>query len=260
MALHQFVADAASEPDLAYYDYWVPAGRLQQPTPTVDQAAIDFRWHRGPAAFRATGYVSTGRGLLEVRPVSDQGTGDGLFRTGRSRTAGLELQWTLSPPGRPDRVASLTYVLSQSQRDWGTGWVPWGLDRRHVARLQLASTIARRWRVDILADATSGPPFTPVLGALSLPLWSAGTFTYGRENSVRDISRVRADAGFTHHFNGPGTSRFFWGISLINLSWGPIAPLLPRSNIPFEADGSPLGYERIRRIPVIPTLTLRLEF
>lgn len=260
---HQYVSDPASEPDAAFYDYWIAAGKDGFPTPVIDHGSLDLRFTRGAIQARATGFWSAGRNLIEVRPPTSHQFPDDLFRTGRSRTAGVELQLTLSPTARPDRVASLIYVLSRSQRNWGAGWMPWALDRRHMARVQLASTIARRWRVDVLADATSGPPFTPVAGILTTPAvhvaQPGSPFIFAPENSARDLTRFRADVGFTHHFNGPGKSRLLWGISVLNITWGPVLPLLPEERLAPDA-GSPIGYKRYRRVPMMPTLTLRAEF
>lgn len=260
-SLHQYVSDPASEPDYAYYDYWLPAQADTVGAAGIAHGALDLKWAQGPLAVRIGVFASRGTGLSDIRPPTVQRTASrGDIRIGRSRTVGVEAQVSLSPPSRPDRVASISYVLSRSERNWGQSWVPWGLDRRHQARVQLATEIERRWRVDLLIDFTSGVPYTPVAGRINsnqlaprFPYQNPAVF--GSENAARDAGRTRLDAGVTHNFTGPWNSRMFWGISVLNLNFGAL-PL----RLSGDAHGAPPGYERPGFLPPVPTLTLRIEF
>jgi hypothetical protein len=260
-ALHQFVSDPASEPDLSYFDYWVPAGAARLPA-TIDHLVVSGSWAVGPWVLRATGYGSYGCDLIEVRPASDQlVSGSADFRTGRSRTIGLEFQVVLAGGEGSPNVGMLSYALSKSERRWSQGWVPWSLDRRLQVRFLGMSRFARRWRADLLIDVASGVPFTPIVGGITpgrLPaLPSAGNpALFGRENGGRDVATLRADVGLTHYFNGPWGSQVHWGISVINATWASTLPL----KLSGDLGGSPPGYERIGALPGIPTLTLRATF
>jgi hypothetical protein len=269
--LHHLVSDPQSEPDIAFYDFWLSAGENGVPIPKVDHASVDVDGANGSLVWRVSGYLSGATGLAELRPVTEPSVaGSSQFRYGRGRTAGLEIQ--LGIQSKSDRASSLslTYVLSRSERNWGQGWVPWTQDRRHLLRGLGYLRLSGRWSWYSAFEATSAIPLTLVDQVIFLdnpPDTSLGFpgFLYGRENSARGSGTARADVGLKFGFRGFGRSRATLGISVINIGFGPVAPLKVSTPIPEpggvgEPDNIRVRYERLFNLPAIPTLTLRMEF
>lgn len=269
--LHHLVSDPQSEPDIAFYDFWLSAGENGVPIPKVDHASVDVDGARGSLVWRVSGYLSRGSGLAELRPITEPSVpGSSQFRYGRGRTAGLEIQ--LGIQSKDDRASSLslTYVLSRSQRNWGQSWIPWSEDRRHLLRGLGYLRLSRRWSLYGAFEATSAIPLTLVEQVIFIQdarVDTLGTpaFLYGRENSARGIGTARADVGVKFGFRGFGRSRATLGISVINIGFGPVAPLRAASPFlepgPFgQPDNVRVRYERLFDLPAIPTVSLRMEF
>ena len=66
---------------------------------------------------------------------------------------------------------------------------------------------------------------------------------------------LRFDVGSNLSFQGPWKSRMWFGISVINLGFGAVAP-----TVPSEPARAPAEYERLFNLPAIPTVTLRVDF
>ena len=91
--LYHLVADPLPEPDFAFYDFWFNAGEGGVPVPTVDHATIDLDVARGALAGRLSLFGSRARGMVELRPPTDQRADvTAPFRYGQGRSGGLELQ------------------------------------------------------------------------------------------------------------------------------------------------------------------------
>lgn len=276
--LYHLVSDPQAEPDLAFYDFWLNAGEGGVPVPIVDHATVDLDVTHGSLAGRVSVFASRGRGIVELRPVSDQRAEvTAPFRFGRSRGGGLEVQLAFRGDSARANAVSVSYVLSRSQRDWGGQWVPWSLDRRHLFRLDAGRAFGKHWSASIAFEAMSGAPFTPVDGVLlvgfpdptghgvrrdSGPVRPA--YVYGEENSAKSSGTARLDLAARYAFTGPGKSRMTLGFSVLNAGYGPVAPLRPN-----DADFDPsatgvlqgrVRYERMFNLPPVPTLTLRIEF
>lgn len=272
--LYHLVSDPMSEPDFAFYDFWLNAGEAGIPVPIIDHGTIDLDVVHRSLAGRFSLFASRGRGLVELRPVTDQRTeAIAPFRYGRAWSRGVEAQ--LAFRGNATAL-SATYVLAFSERDWGTAWIPWSQDRRHLFRLVGRTHFGSHWSASMAFEATSGAPVTPVDGVLILvtpdPAGNGSTrdgasrpgYVYGEENSGRSAGTARMDLGVTYAFTGPWKSRMALGLSIINAGFGPVAPL--RASAPtFEPGpgGSLQGrvrYERLFDLPAVPSLTLRIEF
>jgi TonB-dependent receptor-like protein len=276
--LYHLVSDPHAEPDLAFYDFWLGAGEADVPVPVVDHATIDLDVARASLAGRLSLFASRGRGLMELRPISDQRAEvNAPFRSGRSRGNGLEVQLALRGDSARANALSASYVLSWAQREWDGRWVPWSLDRRHVFRLDARRSFGKHWSASVAFEAMSGVPLTPIDGVLlvgfpdprgggvvrdSGPVRPA--YVYGEENSARSSGTARVDLAARYTFTGPGKSRMMLGFSVLNAGFGPVAPLRPN-----EADFDPsssgvlqgrVRYERTFDLPPVPTLTLRIEF
>jgi hypothetical protein len=272
--LYHVVSDPQSEPDLAFYDFWLNAGENGIPVPTVDHATVDIEISGGRIASRVGLFTSSGRGLVELRPNTDQQDASvDQFRTGRSRTAGLETQ--VSVAGGAAWAAAVTYVLSISERNWGSEWIPWVQDRRHLLRVAARKALGAHFSLSGTFEGVSGPPLTPVEAALIVGspgptgpanwrnFFQRAAYIYGAENSHRSAGMARADLSLTYRFRGPGTSTVWCGLSVINAGFGQVAPLRPAA--PDFIPGSvPLTgrvrYERLIEIPAVPTLTVHAEF
>jgi hypothetical protein len=224
--------------------------------------------------WRVSGYLSRASGLAELLPPTESGLPGDDFRYGRGRTAGLEVQVGLRSHARRANSFSLIYVLSGSERNWGQNWVNWSQDRRHLVRAFGHLKLSRRWTVFGAFEAASAIPLTPVEQIIFIndPLSSGSglalgrpVYVYGEENSARGIGTARADLGVRFAFKGIAGSRAALGLSVINLGFGPVAPMEPASpslepGPPGEPDIVRVRYERLFDLPAIPTVTLRMEF
>lgn len=268
---HHLIADARSEPDVEFLDFWLNPGD-SVPLAQVDHVSFDLTFDRPPLVARVSIFGSRGNGLGELRPESDQQIGPfPFFRFGRSRTRGFEVQLAVRGGARLPRSLSASYVLSRSERDWGDGWVPWAQDRRHQLRLFGQLSIGRL-TLFATADGASGMPLTPVVGQiqrvppggdpLSFPIYGGLADLYGRENSASTSGTFRLDGGANLTFGGPFGRRFTVGASVINLLGSPVAPIADRGEGRTATDrrGQPTPYRRLFDLPPIPTLTLRAEF
>jgi hypothetical protein len=273
--LYHLVADPQSEPELAFYDFWLNAGENGVPVPSVDHATVDLDVGRRRFAGRLSFYASRARGLVELRPSTDQRAEvTAPFRQGRARSGGVEIQLGLRGGEANASALSVTYVLSYTQREWGLGWVPWSQDRRHMLRLIGRTRLGTHWSLSALFEALSGAPLTPVEGVLivSIPDPSGGglnrdllgrpAYIYGEENKARSGGTARVDLGARYSFTGPWESRVALGLSVVNAGFGPVAPLRPAA--PNYDPGVGLRgrvrYERLFDLPAVPSLTLRVEF
>jgi hypothetical protein len=276
--LYHLVSDPRSEPDLAFYDFWLNAGELGVPVPVIDHGAIDLDVALASLVGRVSLFASHGRGLVELRPETDQRAEvTAPFRYGRSRGRGLEVQVALRGDSARSNALSVSYVLSSAQRDWDGIWVPWSLDRRHLFRLDARRSFGKHWSASVAFEAMSGPPLTRVDGVLlggfpdpaghgvtrdSGPVRPA--YVYGEENGARSSGTARVDLAARYTFTGPGKSRMTLGFSVLNAGFGPVAPLRP-SDAGFDPSSSGVlqgrvRYERAFDLPAVPSLTLRIEF
>jgi hypothetical protein len=274
--LFHLVSDPQSEPDWAFYDFWLTAGTEGIPVPTVDHGTAELNFTTGVLSSRVSGFVSRGSGLVELRPSTDQNAEDSNpFRYGRARTWGVETQIALRGTEVRGNSISITYVFSGSKRSWNGGnWIPWAQDRRHLLRVLSQMRLSGRWTLFGAFEALSGPPLTPIEQVveidrpgeqLEFPLTHVA-YVYGRENSVRTPGIARVDLAVNYGFAGPWRSRMALGISVINLGFGPVAPVLTcgihgcGEGKPEARTASGVEYRRAFDLPAVPTVTLRMEF
>ena len=270
--LYHLLAESRSEPDFDFLDFWLDSAD-SIPAARVDHATVDLSLGREPLIARISVYHSSGTGLGELRPETDQRPGAfPFFRFGRSRTNGLEAQLAYRGDEQHPYSMSVSYVLARSERNWSQGWVRWALDRRHQGR---AFGQLRTGRLNWFAalDAASGLPVTPRLftvstaevpGAPGSATARDPTAVYGRENATGTSGTFRVDAGVAYRFGRPGR-RFTLGVSVINLLATAVAPFGDINSpgtgpLASYSNGDPAPYRRLFRLPPIPTLTLRGEF
>ncbi len=270
--LYHLLAEPRSEPDFDFLDFWLDSGD-SIPAARVDHATLDLNLGREPLIARISLYRSVGTGLGELRPETDQHAGPlPFFRFGRSRTRGAEAQIAYRGDRERPYSVSLIYVIAQSERNWGQGWVPWSLDRRHQVRaFGQVRTGKLNWFA--AADAASGLPLTPRLydgtppavpGTPSSTSDRTPSPIYGVENALGASGTFRLDAGLAYAFGRPGR-RFTLGVSVINLLGTAVAPFGDMAGpgtgpVASYAKGGQAPYRRLFRLPPIPTLTLRGEF
>lgn len=274
--LFHLVSDPIPEPDLAFYDFWLDAAREDTPTPIVDHASADLSWARNTVSVRLGLYASRGRGLVELRPATDQDTAHAIspFRSGDSRTAGFEANLTWQSPDGAHALAAI-YALTASERRWGGGWIPWQLDRRHLVRLQARTTPARGLVLTLVTEYMSGAPMTPVTdivisgvsgedGGLD-PSVPRVRYVYGAEGALRGGGTLRADVGGTYSVGGPWGTFLSFGVSVLNLSAGAVAPEAPRNPADLAREllagqAASFSYVRTFDLPPVPTVFLRVVF
>lgn len=264
--LYHQVTDPRSTADFILYDLWKVAGEDGIPAAKVDHAMFTASWGRGPFSLRGAAFASHGSGMVEVRPATVPEVGGTTFRVGRSRTAGAELQGGI---GGTRGSLTLSYALSWSERDWGRGWIPWSQDRRHLVRLVGQGKVGG-WRATVMSELLSAPPLTPVDQVVwtRLPTAEDGadygwpTYLYGGENSARGAGTFRTDLGLEREFGGPFGSRGSFTLSITNLTFGPVTPIVPDDAVDLQyADPPrPVQYVRLFDMPAIPMFGLRFEF
>ena len=263
--LYHSITDPRSMPEIVFYELWLEAGKNGVPMARIDHYSVAATWRRGGASLRGTLYASRGRGIVELRPETDQQVAPAEYRIGEARTSGLEAQ-----AGWSGERSALTasYALTWSERDWGAGWIRWRQDRRHLFRLA-AQTERGAWRLSALGEFQSAAPLTPVdhIADGTVPDPGSGTpfpravLVYGRENSANGAPTFRTDLGLERRFHGPWGSRGALTLSVTNLSFGPLAPIGPvkPTDVGFDpANGA--QYQRLFEMPAIPSFGLRFEF
>jgi hypothetical protein len=254
------VSDPRPEPDLTFYDFWLSAGDSGIPVSIADHVTLELDTRRGVWSARISAFGTRARGMVELPPASDPiAATAGPFRVGRGRTRGLELQAAVGGTERRGSSLSVAYVVSASERDWGAGWVPWIDDQRHRVRVLGQVELSRRWALSGAFEGRSGVPLTAVD-----QVSPDGTLIFGPEHGIRSAGTAWLDLGVRFQFDGPWGSRGALGLSVLNVAFGPVAPL----TLPFGTESIPVGdrravriaWERTYRLPPIPTVTLRLEF
>jgi len=273
--LYQTITDPQPEPTITFHDFWYVAGETGIPVPYVTHVAGDVDASWGAWSVHGTVFASSGRGLGELRPIYDQRSGLGALRFGDARTRGLETRVAVGSRG-PGPSAALTYVLSFSERRWEDRvWRPWRLDRRHRIRLEALKSFGSRWRAFGSAEGHSGQPLTRVddVVVITPPLFPGDSsvvrgrlaYRYGAEGQWRSRVSVRCDLGLVGQFGGPGRSSISVGLSVINATFGPVAPDVPvEPSELLEADGtfssSGVRYKRLFTLPPVPSVLVRVEF
>ena len=274
--LYHLLGEARSEPDFDFLDFWLPAGD-SVPTAQVDHVTLDLNLDLAPFLGRISVFGSRGAGIGELTPetVQRQSGPFEFFRFGRSRTRGIEAQLAYRGGPSSPHSLSISYVAGQSERDWGTGWVRWSLDRTHQVRgfgqIKLGGIT---WFGAL--DAATGSPITPIdfgldnttapgLPSTVVPGRVVPVAIYGRENAARTSGTFRIDAGFGYSFGGPNRRRFTLGASVINLLATAVSPFGyirggGEGPLALDPQGGPTPYRRLFSLPPIPTITLRAEF
>lgn len=269
--LYHLIGEARTEPDIEFLDLWLNPGDTI-PVATADHGSLDLNLELAPFVARLSGFVSRARGIGDLRPAHDQRVEHFSFvRFGRARTRGVEAQVAYRGDERRRNSLSVSYVYAVSERDWGAGWIPWALDRRH----QFRAFGQTRWgRVTWFGalDAASGMPLTPRLyvieravpggGPLSPFAYQPAAIGFGAENSASTSGTFRIDVGIAYSFGGPAKSRFTLGASIINLLATAVAPIgdLGEGITAVDQAGRATPYRRLFDLPMVPTAMLRAEF
>lgn len=274
--LYHLITDPQPEPSISFYDFWFNAGDGDVPVPAINHVAAALDGAGRSWSGHAGVFFSRGSGLGELRPVWDQRTGVPPFRYGDSRTYGLEMRAAWQPLDDRGPSGALIYVWSHSDRRWDQqSWRPWRLDRRHNVRLQIDATVSKRWYLFGTGEFLSGQPITPVAEVVqpvppSLPGDTSTSvaivrYRFGSEGIARSAGTYHFDFGLRGAFGGPWGSRLQVGLSVLNLTYGSIAPEVPVD--PFELisqAGTPssdgVQYKRAFSLPPVPSITVRIEF
>ena len=278
--LYHLVADPETEPDLAFYDFWLNAGEGDVPVPVADHGSIELNLSRGVVSGRLSVFGSRARGLVELRPETDQTkVVSSPFRFGKGRSRGVEIQAAIRGSTEHTSSLSLSYVFAHTEREWGDGeWLPWGRERRHSVRILGQTRLGTRFSLFGAAEGATAAPLTPVAAVINVggpdpdeggvvrgPGAGRPSYLYASENSTRGSGTWRFDVGTTYRFAGPWKTSMEAGLSVINLGFGPVAALRPvdpaelLSSISAGA-ATYVRYERLYDLPAVPTLTLRMEF
>jgi hypothetical protein len=254
--LFHLVSDARSEPKVAYYDIWLPAGVGGIPAAIVDHATLDFARDVGVFHLRAGIFAATGSGEVDLQPVLTNADSGSIFRIGSLRVHGLDLSAVGgSPSGRWSIAAS--YAYTRSERNWGSGWIPWLNERRHQLGVFGSVVPGLGIRLSGSAQLSSSVPYTPIAGWYTGTGVNAGNVqaVYGPENSATGAGWFRFDGSITKEFGGPGHTHWEAGLSIVNWSRGDQAPRKPY--LSRSGDGITIGSDPLFHLPPVPSIILR---
>lgn len=258
--LMHVVSDARSEPKVAYYDIWLAAGESGVPPAKVDHAAVEVGTTLGGATLRFAAFGASGDGQIDLTPEVPPARGSVVYRHGRLRVRGLEIEARrVSESGR--WLGQVSYLLSASERDWGEGWVPWVLDRRHQLRFHGAFRPSPATTISAALDLATAQPYTPFIRFDSTAAGFTGVF--GRENSARGRFGARLDLAIQRAMRGPFGTDLAIGLSVANIALGdqsareysvrfPVPGGGPTTAIPASA--------QLFTLPPLPSLLVRLMF
>jgi hypothetical protein len=220
--LFDLISDTQSETSNAYYNFWLPGGTGGTPLATMTNGSLEVARGIGRWQLRADLFGSSGAGVPDLTPSLSPADSGQLFRFGRSRAYGGALSAVASAPnGRWSVLLSYTYEVSE--RNWGSGWVPWIDDRRHQGRIFGTLEALRTVHLSTSIDLASPLPYTPVIAWVVVPVDQAFSQLrpiFGSEMSARGTALLRIDAALLKHFGGPAHSQWDAGVGVSNLSWG----------------------------------------
>src|SRR5690606_9024710 len=112
-------SDSRSEPKVAYYDVWLPAGQDGAEAAVVDHAAAELAWRANKATFRLGVFGARGDGQADLVPEGAAGLSTSV-RSGELQVWGGELE--MRTASMQDRWSGqATYTLTRSRRNWGDG-------------------------------------------------------------------------------------------------------------------------------------------
>ncbi|MES2304782.1 MAG: hypothetical protein V4558_04715 [Gemmatimonadota bacterium] len=219
--LHQIVSDAKTDPKLAYYDYWLNGGVDGAPVAQATVASMGYQAWSSKVRWGVSIFGSKGTGSVDLAPEEQVGRETTFLRFGRSRTVGVEIS-----AGAGDLASgngfNAAYSLMRTDRDWGGGWVPANLDKRHRFKVLASKRIGSSTILSTGTYIESAAPFTPITSFSVGP--GPSFIAYGRENSSRGKWGARIDASLLYAVRGPGSSHLELGASITNLSIGDQSP------------------------------------
>lgn len=254
--LLHLVSDVTTDPKLAFYDYWLAAGQPGVPVGSATHGTLELGQTRSGIGYRLRAYRSTGEGSIALdvdHTPRDQPTG---FRVGRTRAMGVEA--AIQVRAIDDRwQVNASYLLSSTERNWGSGWIAARDDRRHRLRMNGYVDFGFHTVLAVTLDAGSALPFTTWL--TDYP----GPRTWGPENGSRGKAGIRVDAALTHEFDGPLGTRMTFGASINNLSLGDQVLREPTLEWTADSDGSAraiITSEPLFWLPPVPSVLLRVRW
>jgi hypothetical protein len=258
---YHLLSDARSEPKLAYYDIWLPAGEDGIAVPRVSHFAAEYGRLIRHGEVRVGLFAARGSGATDLVPGIGFAAADSLFRTGESRVAGLDMNVSAAAPSGSWALLA-SYAMTVSERRWDDTWTAWVNGRQHQARIFGALRGGPSVRLSATGEWTSGAPYTPIVG------WRDGANpgspipVYGIENSAIGSSLLRADVSLVKEWVGPWGSLVEAGFSVTNLSVGEQSPRRDELRTRFSqgAYSTSVRTKLLFDLPPVPSLNLRIRF
>jgi hypothetical protein len=218
--LQHIVSDARTEPKLAYYDIWLPAGVDGIPTATLNHATLEVGRELRNGRLRFGVFGAVGDGVIDLQ-LPEAGFDPATpYRFGRVRLGGVDADMRIANASGAGIAISYAYTISQ--RDWGEGWTDWIHERRHQVR---AAGLFRPPLGTVFSGTVelgSGYRYTPILGfaAPVPPSRPDLTNLFGVENSAVGPWTLRVDAALVKPFGGPFGLAMEAGVSITNANFG----------------------------------------
>lgn len=255
--LQHIVSDARTEPKLAYYDIWLPAGVEGIPAATLNHATLEVGRELRSGRLRAGVFGAVGDGVIDLQLPEVAFDPAVPYRFGRVRLGGVDADIRIANSSGAGIAISYAYTISQ--RNWGEGWTPWIHERRHQVR---AAGLFRPPLGTVFSGTVelgSGYRYTPIVGfAVPVPP-SRPAFTrlFGVENSAVGPWTLRVDVALVKPFGGPFGLAMEAGMSITNANFGETSSRFATSE---GGSGGTLPRATTAKgptLPAIPSLVLR---
>ena len=255
--LQHIVSDARTEPKLAYYDIWLPAGVDGIPVATLNHATLEIGRELRNGRLRLGIFGAVGDGVVDLQPPEVAYDPAAPYRFGRVRLGGVDADLRIAN-ARGAGIA-VSYAYTVSQREWGAGWTPWIHERRHQVR---AAGLLRPPLGTVFSGTVelgSGYRYTPIAGfAIPVPPSRVPFIKYyGGENAAAGPWTLRVDAALVKPFRGPFGLAMEAGVSITNANFGESSSRFASYTIAGPGQPPKATTEKGPIVPPIPSILLR---
>ena len=260
---HQFLSLISNEA-FTGFDTWVTTG-VGVPPQASEQVVLGLKTKLSEAwRFDAEVYGRTLRELFDNRPENQDVAGLSyreLFRFGEGYAYGAEF---LVERGLGRLTGLLSYTIGTTRRRYPdeqafTDYFPPKYDRLHDLTLVANYGLGRGWRATVAGAYATGQAYTTPVGryvTTGLPFESTtldGLFSNGL-NTARLAPYHRVDIGFTR------AGSLFGAQSELQLQ---LVNVYNRRNlwfVTYDFDENPVEISEVRQLPILPNVSLTLDF
>ncbi len=260
---HQFLSLISNEA-FSGFDTWVTTG-VGVPPQASEQAVLGVKTKLGEAwRLDVEVYARTLRDLFDTRPEVQDVAGlryADLFRFGEGYATGAEF---LLERGLGRLTGLLGYTIGVTRRRYPAeqqfgDFFPPKYDRLHDVTLVANVDLGRGWTATLAGAYATGQAYTTpasryVVGGLPFEDSAANVLASNALNGSRLPPYHRVDVGFTRR------GRFFGAASELQLQ---LVNVYNRRNlwfVTYDFDTNPVEVGEVRQLPILPNVSLTLDF